>query len=299
MRSNLRREAMAKLIFGIPKGSLQESTIQLLLKAGYRVEVRPRSYYPAIDDEEIEARLIRPQDMPRFVEKGAVDAGLTGADWVAENESDVVAVADLVYAKQRLTTVRWVIAVPEDSPIQRVEDLDGKSVSTELVNVTQKFLAARGVDARVEFSHGATETKVPDLVDAIVELTETGTSLAANRLRIVGTVMESTTQLIASKAAWADAWKRTKIESIAMLLQGAVLGQSKVGLKMNVPDGALQKVLSLLPALRNPTVSSLAGKSGYAVETVLDESVARTLIPRLKRAGAEGIIEYPLNKVVL
>jgi len=290
---------MPKLVFGIPKGSLQESTIQMMLRAGYRVEVRPRSYYPAIDDPEMEARLIRPQDMPRFVEKGTVDAGLTGADWVAENESDVVAVAELVYAKQHLTPVRWVIAVPQDSSLERLEDLEGKSISTELVNVTRKFLKRRGVSARVEFSHGATETKVPDLVDAIVELTETGASLDANRLRILDTVMESTTQLIASRQAWADAWKKTKIESLGMLLKGAVLGQSKVGLKMNVPAAALQKVLAVLPALRNPTISNLAGESGYAVETVLDETVARDLIPTLKRAGAEGIIEYPLNKVVL
>jgi ATP phosphoribosyltransferase len=290
---------MPKLVFGIPKGSLQESTIQMMLRAGYRVEVHPRSYYPAIDDPEMEARLIRPQDMPRFVEKGTVDAGLTGADWVAENESDVVAVAELVYAKQHLTSVRWVIAVPQDSPLERLEDLEGKSISTELVSVTRKFLKRRGVSARVEFSHGATETKVPDLVDAIVELTETGASLDANRLRILDTVMESTTQLIASRQAWADAWKKTKIESLGMLLKGAVLGQSKVGLKMNVPAAALQKVLAVLPALRNPTISNLAGESGYAVETVLDETVARDLIPTLKRAGAEGIIEYPLNKVVL
>jgi len=290
---------MRKLVFAIPKGSLQESTIQMMLRAGYRVEVRARSYYPAIDDKEIEARLIRPQDMPRFVEKGAVDAGLTGADWVAENESDVVAVAELIYAKQHLMPVRWVIAVPDDSPVRRVEDLQGKTISTELVNVTRRFLKERGVKAQVEFSHGATETKVPDLADAIVELTETGASLEANRLRIVETVMESTTQLIASRRAWADPWKKTKIENLAMLLRGAVLGQAKVGLKMNVPSDALEKVLALLPALRNPTVSNLAGGWGYAVETVLDENVARSLIPELKRAGAEGIIEYSLNKVVL
>lgn len=290
---------MKVLVFGIPKGSLQESTIQMLFRAGYRVETGGRSYYPAIDDEEMEARLIRPQDMPRFVEKGSVDAGLTGADWVAENQSDVVTVVELIYAKQQLVPVRWVLAVPEDAPMKSVKDLEGKSISTELVNVTRKFLADRGVEADVEFSHGATETKVPDLVDAIVELTETGASLRANRLRIVETVMESTTQLIASHQAWDDPWKKTKIENLAMLLQGAVLGQSKVGLKMNVPNGALQKVLSLLPALRNPTVSNLADESGYAIETVLDESIARTLIPKLKRAGAEGIIEYPLNKVVL
>ncbi|MHC4481255.1 MAG: ATP phosphoribosyltransferase [Planctomycetota bacterium] len=290
---------MKKLVFGIPKGSLQENTIQLMLRAGYRVEPRHRSYYPAIDDEEMAARLIRPQDMPRFVEKGSVDAGLTGADWVAENASDVVTVAQLVYAKQQLVPVRWVIAVPKDSPIQSVQDLQGKSLSTELVNVTRSFLESRGIEARVEFSHGATETKVPDLVDAIVELTETGSSLAANRLRVVETVMESTTQLIASREAWADSWKKTKIENLSILLKGAVLGQSKVGLKMNVPNGALQKVLSLLPALRNPTINNLADESGYAVETVLDETIARALIPKLKRAGAEGIIEYPLNKVVL
>jgi ATP phosphoribosyltransferase len=290
---------MQQIIFGIPKGSLQDSTLQLLLKAGYRVQIRSRSYYPAIDDEEIRARLIRPQDMSRFIEKGALDAGLTGADWVAENESTVVAVADLVYAKQELVPVRWVLAVGEDSPYRTVQDLQGKRISTELVNVTRKFLAERGVEAQVEFSHGATETKVPDLVDAIVDLTETGESLRANRLRIIDTVMTSTTQLIASTEAWADPWKRTKIENLAMLLTGAVLSQSKVGLKMNVANGALGKVLALLPALRNPTVNNLAGNAGYAVETVLDEKVARDLIPQLKRAGAEGIIEYPLNKVVL
>jgi ATP phosphoribosyltransferase len=290
---------MAKLVFGIPKGSLQSSTIDLLQKAGYRVRVSSRSYYPAIDDDEIDARLIRPQDMARFVEKGSLDAGLTGADWVAETESDVEAVTDLVYAKQELVPVRWVVAVHQDSPIQSVEDLDGKRISTELVNVTRKYLAEHGVEAEVEFSHGATETKVPDLVDAIVELTETGASLRANQLRIVDTVMTSTTRLIASHEAWDDDWKRTKVENLGMLLRGAVLSESKVGLKMNVSNGSLQKVLSLLPALRNPTVSSLSDESGHAVETVLEEKVARELIPKLKRAGAEGIIEYPLNKVIL
>ena len=288
-----------KLVFGIPKGSLQSSTCQMMLRAGYRVEVTSRSYYPAIDDDEILARIIRPQDMSRFVEKGSLDAGLTGADWVAENESDVVTVTELVYAKQQLVPVRWVVAVQADSDIHSVQDLQGKTISTELVNVTRKFLAERGVQAVIEFSHGATETKVPDLVDAIVDLTETGASLVANHLRVVDTVMESKTVLIASQEAWADPWKRTKVENLAMLLKGAVLGQSKVGLKMNVPNGCLQKVLSLLPALRNPTVSNLADESGCAVETVLNETVARELIPKLKRAGAEGIIEYPLNKVVL
>ena len=218
---------------------------------------------------------------------------------MAENESDVVAVRELLYAKQELSPVRWVIAVPEDSPINSVEELEGKTISTELVNVTQKFLAARGVQAEVEFSHGATETKAPELAHAIVELTETGASLRANRLRIIDTVMESATQLIASHEAWEDPPRRTKIEDLAMLLEGAVIAQSKVGLKMNVPTSALGKILSLLPALRNPTVNNLADESGYAVETVLEEKVARALIPKLKRAGAEGIIEYSLNKVIL
>jgi ATP phosphoribosyltransferase len=290
---------MSKLVFGMPKGSLQEPTVELLLNAGYRVQIRPRSYYPAIDDDQIQARLVRPQDMPRFVARGAIDAGLTGADWVAENQSDVVHVCDLVYAKQGLVPIRWVVAVPEGSAIRRVEDLQGKTISTELVNVTQRFLSEHGVDAQVEFSHGATETKVPDLADAIVELTETGSSLRANRLRAVATVMESVTQLIAAPQAWADPGKRVRIENLATLLQGAVLGRTKVGLKMNVPAPALQRVLALLPSLRNPTVSNLADESGYAVETVLDERVARELIPELKRAGAEGIIEYSLNKVIL
>jgi len=290
---------MKQLTLGIPKGSLQSSTLEMMQRAGFRIDVRSRSYYPAIDDEELRGRLIRPQDMPRFVERGIIDAGLTGADWVAENESDVVKVAELVYAKQQLVPVRWVIAVAEDSAIRKVEDLQGKRISTELVNVTRKFLAQRGVEAEIEFSHGATETKVPELVDAIVELTETGTSLRANRLRIIETVMQSTTWLVACRESWQDAWKRTKIENLAMLFQGAIIGQNKVGLKMNVPESALKAVLDALPALRRPTVSPLADEAGYALETVLDEKVARELIPQLKRAGAEGIIEYPLNKVIL
>ena len=293
---------MNVLKLGIPKGSLQASTVAMMEKAGFRVEMGMRSYYPAVDDEELSVRLIRPQDMSRFVERGIIDAGLTGADWIADNESDVVKVVELVYAKQQLVPVRWVIAVAEDSTIQTVEDLGGKRISTELVNVTRRFLRERGVDAEVEFSHGATETKVPDLVDAIVELTETGESLRANRLRIVDTVMESTTWLIACKQSWDDPWKRAKTENLGMLFQGVMIAQRKVGLKMNVPDqDCLDKVVSILPALRNPTVNFLKGKdeSGYAVETVLDENVARSLIPELKRAGAEGIIEYPLNKVIL
>jgi len=289
---------MNVLKLGVPKGSLQDSTLAMMQKAGYRVEVSARSYYPAVDDEELSVRLIRPQDMSRFVERGIIDAGLTGADWVAENESDVVTVAELVYAKQQLVPVRWVIAVTEDSSIQKVEDLNGKRISTELVNVTRRFLRERGVEAQIEFSHGATETKVPELVDAIVELTETGESLRANRLRVVDTVMESATLLIACKESWQDPWKRAKTENLAMLFQGVMIAQRMVGLKMNVPPDCLEKVLSVLPAMRNPTVNSLAGESGYAVESVLDENVARSLIPELKRAGAEGIIEYPLNKVV-
>jgi ATP phosphoribosyltransferase len=289
---------MNKLSLGIPKGSLQESTIEMMQKAGYRVEVSSRSYYPAIDDEELGVRLIRPQDMSRFVERGVIDAGLTGADWVAENDSDVQKVAELVYAKQELIPVRWVVAVAEDSDIQGVHDLQGKRISTELVHVTRSYLAEHEVDADVEFSHGATETKVPDLVDAIVELTETGTSLRANNLRIVDTVMQSTTWLIANNESWQDPWKRKKMESLGMLFQGVMVAQNKVGLKMNVPEESLEGVLDVLPALRDPTVNSLAHESGFAVETVLDEKVARDLIPDLKRAGAEGIIEYSLNKVV-
>jgi len=289
---------MNKLNLGIPKGSLQDSTLEMMQRAGFRVQIRARSYYPAVDDEELTVRLFRPQDMSRFVENAVVDAGLTGADWIAENESDVLKVAELVYAKQELTPVRWVIAVTEDSDVQRVEDLAGKRISTELVNVTRQFLQARSVSAEIEFSHGATETKVPELVDAIVDLTETGESLRANGLRVVDTVMESATWLIACKQSWEDSWKRTKIENLGMLFRGAILAQSKVGLKMNVPPDCLDAVLALLPALRRPTVSPLADESGYAVETVLDEKVARALIPELKRGGAEGIIEYPLNKVV-
>ena len=289
---------MPQLKLGIPKGSLQSSTLELMEKAGYVVHVPRRSYYPSVDDDELKLRLIRPQDMARFVEKGVVDAGLTGADWVAESGSDVDVVTELVYAKQQLTPVRWVIAVPEDSPIQKAEDLEGKTISTELVNVTRQFLKDRGIDAEVEFSHGATETKAPDIVDAIVELTETGTSLRANRLRIVETVMESTTQLIACKESMQNEWKTTKVESLAMLFRGAMLSRTKVGLKLNVGESDLEQVLEMLPALGEPTVNSLAHEKGYAVESVLDETDARDLIPELKRAGATGIIEYPLNKVV-
>ncbi|MEK7242005.1 MAG: ATP phosphoribosyltransferase [Planctomycetota bacterium] len=290
---------MASLILGIPKGSLQEATVEMMKRAGYKVRVPQRSYYPSIDDEELEGRLIRPQDMSRYVEKGIIDAGLTGADWVKENGSDVRVVASLVYAKQQLTKVRWVMAVPEDSPIRKVLDLQGKRIATELVNVTRGYLSERGVTAEIEFSHGATEAKAPHLVDAIVELTETGSSLRANNLRILDTVMESTTLFIANHNSWRDPWKKEKIENLAMLFTGAIIAGEKVGLKMNVPNSSLEQVLKKLPALRRPTVSPLAEGAGYAIETVVDESVARRIIPELKRAGAEGIIEYSLNKVIL
>ncbi|MEK7298139.1 MAG: ATP phosphoribosyltransferase [Planctomycetota bacterium] len=290
---------MKKLYLGIPKGSLQEATLDMMKKAGYSVHVSSRSYYPSIDDEEISVRLIRPQDMARYVEKGIIDMGLTGADWVKESGSDVRVVISLVYAKQQLTKVRWVLAVPEDSKVRTVLDLQGKKIATELVNVTRQYLAERGVVADIEFSHGATEAKAPDLVDAIVELTETGSSLRANKLRIVDTIMESSTLLIANRHAWTDDWKRTKIENLAMLFEGAIIAREKIGLKMNVSNGALKQVLDKLPALRKPTISTLSEDAGYAIETVIDETIARKIIPELKRAGAEGIIEYPLNKVIL
>ncbi|MBI5307534.1 MAG: ATP phosphoribosyltransferase [Planctomycetes bacterium] len=290
---------MKKLYLGIPKGSLQEATLDMMKKAGYSVHVSSRSYYPTIDDEEISVRLIRPQDMARYVEKGIIDMGLTGADWVKESGSDVRVVVSLVYAKQQLTKVRWVLAVPEDSKVRTVLDLQGKKIATELVNVTRQYLAERGVVADIEFSHGATEAKAPDLVDAIVELTETGSSLRANKLRIVDIIMESSTLLIANRHAWTDDWKRTKIENLAMLFEGAIIAREKIGLKMNVSNGALKQVLDKLPALRKPTISTLSEDAGYAIETVVDETIARKIIPELKRAGAEGIIEYPLNKVIL
>jgi ATP phosphoribosyltransferase len=290
---------MAKLRFGIPKGSLQEATIDMMKKAGYKVYVSSRSYYPTADDDELSVRLIRPQDMSRYIEKEIIDAGLTGQDWVEEAGSDVRCIEKLVYAKQQLTKVRWVFAVPENSPIKSVEDLQGKRVATELVNVTKKYLKEKGIQAEVEFSHGATEAKAPDLVDAIVELTETGSSLRANKLRIIDTVIESSTVFIANHKSWEDPWKRQKIENLAILFQGAVIARDKVGLKMNISNEGLNILLEKLPALRKPTISPLTEDAGYAVETILDESVVRNIIPELKRAGAEGIIEYPLNKVVL
>ena len=290
---------MKKLRFGIPKGSLQEATIGMMKNAGYRVYVSSRSYYPSVDDEELSVRLIRPQDMSRYVEKGIIDAGLTGQDWVEEAGSDVRCVEKLVYAKQKLTKVRWVFAVPENSPIKSVEDLQGKRISTELVNVTKRYLEEKKIHAEVEFSHGATEAKAPDLVDAIVELTETGSSLRANNLRIVDTVTESATVFISNHKSWEDPWNRKKIENLAILFQGAIIARDKVGLKMNISNEGLNTLLEKLPALRAPTISQLSGNAGYAIETILDESVVRNIIPELKRVGAEGIIEYPLNKVIL
>lgn len=253
---------------------------------------------PTVDDPEIEARLIRAQEISRYVEHGALDAGLTGRDWILENDSDVIEVADLVYAKQGLRPVKWVLAAPNDSPIRSVKDLEGKRIATEAVNLTRKFLKKNGVHAEVEFSWGATEVKCPELVDAICELTETGSSLRANNLRIIEVVLESTTRLIANKKAWQDKWKRKKIETLALLLKGALAAEEKVGLKMNAPDDKLDEILRALPALRNPTISRLSKGGWIAIETVVDERVVREIIPALRAAGAEGIIEFPLNKVI-
>lgn len=288
-----------KLKLGIPKGSLENATVDLFRRAGFQITVSSRSYFPAIDDPEIECMLIRAQEMARYVEDGVLDAGLTGRDWVEENNADVEAVADLVYSKQSFGKVRWVLAVPEDSPVQSVKDLEGKIIATELVEATKRYLKANGVTAKVEFSWGATEVKPPVLADAIVEVTETGSSLRANKLRIVETLMESNTQLIANKSAWADDWKRRKLEDIKMLLNGAIAALGKVGLMLNVEKQNLAAVLAVLPALKNPTISNLSQGEWLALNTILDESTVRTIIPRLKDAGAQGIVEYPLNKIVM
>lgn len=290
---------MMKLKLGIPKGSLENATVDLFRKAGFNISTSSRSYFPSIDDPEIECMLIRAQEMARYVEDGVLDAGLTGYDWVVENDSDVVTVADLVYAKQSFGKVRWVLAVPEASPIQSAKDLEGKIIATELVGATTRYLAQYGVTAKVEFSWGATEVKPPELADAIVEVTETGSSLRANKLRIVETVMESNTQLVANKQAWADPWKRQKLEDMKILLDGAIAALGKVGLMLNVQKAELAAVLGVLPALKNPTVSPLSDGDWLAVNTILDESTVRTIIPRLKQAGAQGIVEYPLNKIVM
>jgi ATP phosphoribosyltransferase len=289
---------MPVLKIGIPKGSLQEATVELFRKAGYVIRINDRSYYPSIDDPEIECMLLRPQEMGLYVEKGAIDIGLAGRDWVVECGADVLEVGELVYSKRTRRPARWVLAVAEDSPVRSVRDLQGKTIFTELVHTTRQYLEEHGVQAEVKFSYGATEVKIPHLCEAIVELTETGSSLRANRLRIVDTVMESVTVMIANKESWKDEWKRRKTENLLILLEGALNADLKVGLKMNVSRENLNEVLKLLPAMRNPTISPLSDPDWVAVETIIDESVVRELIPELRRAGAEGIIEYPLNKVI-
>jgi len=288
-----------KLKLGIPKGSLENATIDLFRRAGFNISVSSRSYFPSIDDPEIECMLIRAQEMARYVEDGILDAGLTGLDWVKESEAEVETVADLVYSKASFGKVRWVLAVPESSPVQSVKDLEGKIIATELVQFTKNYLKAHGVTAKVEFSWGATEVKPPVLADAIVEVTETGSSLRANKLRIVAELMSSNTQLIANKTSWTDAWKQQKLSDIRLLLDGAIAALGKVGLMLNVRRADLEKVLATLPALKDPTVSQLSDSEWVAVNTILDEITVRNLIPRLKAAGAQGIVEYPLNKIVM
>ena len=288
-----------KLRLGIPKGSLQESTLQLFARAGFNISVNPRSYFPKIDDSEIECMLIRAQEMARYVEDGILDAGLTGLDWILENEADVVEVADLIYAKQTFGKVRWVLAVPEASSFRSVKDLEGNIIATELVRVTEKYFAEKKVSVKVEFSWGATEVKPPVLADAIVEVTETGSSLRANGLRILDTLMESNTKLIANRKSWDSKWKRKKVENIEVLLRSAIEAHGRVGLMLNVRNEDLQRVLHVLPALRRPTISQLSEEPWVAVHTILEEKTVREIIPKLKEARAEGIVEYPLNKVVL
>lgn len=286
------------LKLGLPKGSLQESTFDLLAKAGFNFSVSSRSYFPSIDDDELTAMLVRAQEMARYVEDGVFDAGITGLDWIAETEADVHVVSDLIYSKASMRPVRWVLAVPEDSDIQSVHDLEGKRIATEVVNLTKRWLKEHGVNADVEFSWGATEVKAPDLVDAIVEVTETGNSLRANNLRIAEVLLKSNTQLVANKQAWEDPWKRRKIENIALLMEGAIRAEGRVGLKMNARKEDVNTIVELLPALRNPTVSPLFANDWVAIETVIEERQVRRLIPELKRAGAEGILEYPIDKII-
>lgn len=289
---------MKKIKLGIPKGSLQESTLLLFKKAGFNIVTSERSYRPTIDDDEIDCLLIRAQEIPKYVEQGVLDAGLTGKDWILESSADIEEIEDLLYAKQGLRKVRLVIAVAQDSKIKTIKDLEGKRIATELVNITKNYLEKNKVKAEIEFSWGATEVKVPELVDAIAELTETGSSLKANNLRIIDTIMESITKFIANKKAMKDTWKKQKIQEIALLLKGALLAEEKVGLKMNVEKKNLQKILEVLPALKNPTISELSDKNWMAVETIIDEKKIRELIPKLKQSGAQGIVEYPLNKII-
>jgi ATP phosphoribosyltransferase len=286
------------LRLGLPSGSLQEPTLELLKRAGFNIVVSSRSYRPTVDDDQLELRLLRAQEIGRYVDHGFLDCGITGRDWIAENNADVEVLTDLRYSKATSKPTRWVLVVPDDSPVKSVKDLQGKRIATEAVDMTKAYLARNGVQAEVEFSWGATEVKVPELVDAIVDITETGSSLRANKLRIVDTLMESYPQFISSKSAYQDAWKREKMETLVLLLKGALEARDKVGLKMNVPAKALAQVVATLPSERSPTVSQLASQDWVAVETVIAESVVREIIPRLKSLGAEGIVEYPLNKVV-
>lgn len=288
-----------RLKLGIPKGSLEHATIDLFSRAGWKITIGTRSYVPAIDDPEIECLLVRAQEMARYVQSGALDAGITGHDWVVETGAEVTELAELVYAKQRLARVRWVLAVPEDSAIREPRDLEGKVIATEVVQLTRQYLERFAVSARVEFSWGATEVKVPELADAIVEVTETGSSLRANRLRIVDTVLESSTVFIMNRSAAADCWKRQKAENLILMLKGAIDAASKVGLLLNVRRDDLDGVLAVLPALKNPTISTLSDPEWVAVNTIIEEAVVRQLLPRLKAARAQGIVEYPLNKIVL
>ena len=286
------------LRFGLPKGSLQEATLEKMAKAGFNISVSSRSYIPYVDDEELEIRLIRAQEISRYVEHGYLDCGITGYDWIQENGSKVHEVGEFLFSKATRQAARWVLAVPENSPIKSVKDLQGKRIATEVVNLTKKYLRRHKVKAEVEFSWGATEMKAHELVDAIVDITETGSSLRANKLRIVDTLLTSTPRLIVNHDVWKDAWKRQKIQTLALLLKGALEAETKVGLKMNIAEKNLANLLQSLPALRNPTISSLSLAGWVAVETIIDERIVRELIPALKAAGAEGIIEYPLNKVV-
>lgn len=288
-----------KLKLGIPKGSLENATIDIFRRAGFQITTSSRSYFPSIDDPDIECMLIRAQEMARYVEDGILDAGLTGRDWVEEINADVLAIADLVYSRASFSKVRWVLAVPENSPVQSVKDLEGKVIATELVGATQRYLARNGVTAKVEFSWGATEVKPPVLADAIVEVTETGNSLRANKLRIVETILESNTQLIVNKASYEDPWKQRKLADMKLLLDGAIAALGKVGLILNVEKANLDKVIAVLPALKKPTLSQLSDPDWVAVHTILDETTVRNIIPRLKEAGGQGIVEYPLNKIIL
>jgi ATP phosphoribosyltransferase len=289
---------MGRLKLGIPKGSLQESTLELFARAGWRISVSSRSYFPTIDDAEIECMLVRAQEMPRYIESGALDAGITGKDWILETGSSVQEIAELVYAKSSLGRIRWVLAVAEDSSVQGARDLEGKIIATEAVRMTEKYLQQKGVKAKVEFSWGATEVKVPQLADAIVEVTETGASLRANHLRVIDTLLESAPWFIANPASWADGWKREKIENMVLLLEGAIQAYNRVGLMLNARRTDLDGVLAALPALRNPTIAQLSDPQWVAINTIVEEKIVRQLIPKLKLARAEGIVEYPLNKIV-